>query len=629
MQFIVRDPEIPLEEIDLSGLPAAEQDARLRELTDAERSRRFDLTRPLLFRILVIRLGEERGDRLVVGRHLLLWDGWSAWLFLDQLFALYASGGDPSGLAAPGSYRDYLTWLEVQDTAVATAAWRTALAGLDEPTLLAAADQGLEPDIPESLDAFVPDEVGTRLRDLGRRHGLTLNTVLNAAWGLTLASATGRGDVVFGTTVAGRPSEVPEIENVIGMFLNTVPARIAYDPAEPVLTLLRRVQDERLAVMPYEYLGLGVLQAETGHRRLFDTLFVLRNSDTEERLAELSDRHGATAVANVDATHYPVNLVVTPGRSIQVTLTHRADVIARPQAQELLDRFTLLLDRLTHDLEAPVGRLDAQLPAEQAQLERERAEGRVPDPEDTIADLLAAQALATPDTTALVFGDQTLTYAELDARINRMARLLLARGAAPERVVALGLPRSLDMVVALFAVLRTGAAYLPLELDYPDDRLVAMLQDARPTLLLSNAAVSARLAAADTPAPSSTTRRWPPNWPPTRPTWSAGSSAWSIPRTSSTPPDPPAGPRVSSRPTAASPTCSSTTSGRSSNRPSPRRAGAACASRTPCRSPSTCPGKSCCGSSRAMRCTSATRSCGATPRPWSRTARPTASTSST
>ncbi|MDQ0772819.1 amino acid adenylation domain-containing protein/non-ribosomal peptide synthase protein (TIGR01720 family) [Streptomyces aurantiacus] len=499
VQFIVRDPEIPFEEVDLSGLPAAEQDARLREVTDAERSRRFDLTRPLLFRILVVRLGEERGDRLIVGRHLLLWDGWSAWLFLDQLFALYESGGDASGLVAPGSYRDYLTWLEVQDTAVATAAWRTALAGLDEPTLLAAADQGLEPDIPESLDAFLPDEVGERLRDLGRRHGLTLNTVLNAAWGLTLASATGRDDVVFGTTVAGRPSEVPEIENVIGMFLNTVPARIAYDPAEPVLGLLRRVQDERLAVMPYEYLGLGVLQAETGHRRLFDTLFVLRNSDTEERLAELSERHGATAVANVDATHYPVNLVVTPGRSIQVTLTHRADVVARDEARELLDRFTLLVARLTDDLEAPVGRLDAQLPAEKVRLERERAAGRVPDPEDTIADLLADRAAATPDTTALVFGDETLTYAELDARINRMARLLLDRGAAPERVVALGLPRSLDMVVALFAVLRTGAAYLPLELDYPDDRLVAMLQDARPTLLLSNTAVSARLAAAGTP----------------------------------------------------------------------------------------------------------------------------------
>ncbi|ACZ86404.1 non-ribosomal peptide synthase/polyketide synthase [Streptosporangium roseum] len=493
VQFIVADPEIPLEEVDLSGLPAAEQDARLRELMDAERTRRFDLARPLLFRMLLIRLGEDRGDRLVIGRHLLLWDGWSAWLFLDQLFALYETGGDGRELPRPGSYRDYLTWLEAQDTGVATRAWRAALGGLDEPTLLGSADRGLEPVIPESLEAVLPAGLGERLRETARGHGLTLNTVLNTAWGLVLASATGRTDVVFGTTVAGRPSEVPDVENVIGMFLNTVPARIAFAPAETVLDLLRRVQGERLALMPYEYLGLGVLQAETGHRQLFDTLFVLRNSDTEERLAELADRHGATAVANVDATHYPVNLIVTPGERIRVTLAHRPDVIARPRAQALLDRFTLLLERLTRDLDAPAGSLDPLLPAEHARLERERAASHVPAPRETIADLLAAQAARTPETTALVFGGQSLTYAGLDARINRLARLLLARGAAPEKVVALGLPRSIDMVVALFAVLRTGAAYLPLELDHPDDRLTMTLADARPALLLSTAAVSARL----------------------------------------------------------------------------------------------------------------------------------------
>ncbi|MEU0518088.1 non-ribosomal peptide synthase/polyketide synthase [Streptosporangium sp. NPDC006007] len=493
VQFIVGDPEAPLEEIDLSGLPAAGQDARLRELMDAERTRRFDLARPPLFRMLLIRLGEARGDRLVIGRHLLLWDGWSAWLFLDQLFALYETGGDGRELPRPGSYRDYLTWLEAQDTGIATRAWRAALGGLDEPTLLAAAGPGPEPVIPESLEALLPADLGERLRDTTRRHGLTLNTVLTTAWGLVLASATGSTDVVFGTTVAGRPSEVPDVENVIGMFLNTVPARIAFAPAEPVLDLLRRVQRERLALMPYEYLGLGVLQAESGHRQLFDTLFVLRNSDTEERLAELSGRHGATAVANVDATHYPVNLIVTPGERIRVTLAHRPDVIARPRAQALLDRFTLLLERLTHDLAAPAGSLDPLLPAEHAALERERAASRVPVPQETVADLLAAQAARTPEATALVFGGQSVTYADMDARVNRMARLLLARGAAPEKVVALGLPRSIDMVVALFAVLRTGAAYLPLELDHPDDRLTTTLADARPVLLLCTAAVSARL----------------------------------------------------------------------------------------------------------------------------------------
>lgn len=495
VQFIVRDPHIPLEEVDLSSLPAAEQDARLGALMDEERSRRFDLARPLLFRMLLVRLGDERGDRLVIGRHLILWDGWSAWLFLDQLFALYESGGDAAALARPGSYRNYLTWLEHQDDSRATAAWRSALDGLEEPTLLvpSAADRGLEPVIPEHLETVLAAEAGERLRETARSHGLTLNTVLNAAWGLALASATGRADVVFGTTVAGRPSEVPDVENVIGMFLNTVPARIAFDPRESVLDLLRRIQGERLELMPHEYLGLGVLQAETGHRRLFDTLFVLRNADTDERLAELRDRHGATAVANVDATHYPVNLVVTPGESVRVTLAYRPDLVDGPSARTLLERFTLLLDRLIADPSAPVGSLDALLPGEAATLAREDVAGREPVPHETVADMLAAQAGRTPDESALVFGEQVLTYAELDARCNRMARLLLAHGAGPETVVALGLPRSVDMVVALFAVLRTGAAYLPLELDHPADRLSLMLQDAKPLLLLTTEGVSRTL----------------------------------------------------------------------------------------------------------------------------------------
>ncbi|MFJ9247502.1 non-ribosomal peptide synthase/polyketide synthase [Streptomyces sp. NPDC101776] len=494
VQFIVEDPEIPLEEVDLSLLPAAEQDVLLRELTDAERDRRFDLSAPPLFRLLLLRLGAERGDRLVIGRHLILWDGWSAWLFLDELFALYESGGDANALSEPGSYRDYLTWLEEQDDSVATAAWRTALAGLDEPTLLApTATDGLEPVIPDQLDTRLSTELGDRLRELAPAHGLTLNTILNAAWGLTLASATGRADVVFGTTVAGRPSEVPDVGNIIGLFLNTVPTRIALNPAEPVLDLLRRIQGERLDLMPYEHLSLGVLQAETGHRKLFDTLFVLRNNDTEERLADLKTRHGATAVANVDATHYPANLVITPGREIAVTLTHRPDLVPTAHAQALIDRFALLVDRLTADLTAPVGSLDSLLPAEVESLRRESAASRVPDPEDTVADLLAAQAERTPDERALVFGERSMTYAELDAAVNRMARLLIDRGAGPEQVVALALPRSLDMVVALFAVLRTGAAYLPLELDHPADRLSLMLADASPLLLLSTTAVSATL----------------------------------------------------------------------------------------------------------------------------------------
>ncbi len=308
-----------------------------------------------------------------------------------------------------------------------------------------------------------------------------------------LAAATGRDDVVFGAAVAGRPTAVPEVESIIGMFLNTVPVRVSFDPREPVLDLLRRVQDERVALMPYEHLGLGELQRESGHRRLFDTLFVLRDAGGEERMAAFTRGNGIVDVTGVDATHYPLTLIVTQGARLRVTLSYRPDAFGPDEAAALLERYTAVLERLVDGLAERTGALDLLLPDERRSLGAEWEATRRPLPRATVAELLAEQAARTPQETALVFGAERLTYAELDARINRMARLLLARGAAPERVVALALPRSADMVVALFAVLQTGAAYLPLDLEYPAERLRFMLEDTAPACVVTTGAVAAAL----------------------------------------------------------------------------------------------------------------------------------------
>ncbi|GAA2015700.1 hypothetical protein GCM10009799_49830 [Nocardiopsis rhodophaea] len=500
VQFIATAPEVPLTEIDLSGLPENERAARLTDVMDHDRRERFDLARPPLCRLRLIRLADGR-DRLVITHHLVLWDGWSAWLFLEQLFTLYERAGDDTGLPVPGSYRDYLSWLERQDAAAAAAAWRGALAGLEEPTLVAPDDRGREPAIPADVDTWLSEELTERLREQARGNGLTLNTLLNAAWGLVLSSMLGRDDVVFGTAVAGRPVEVPDVESVIGMFLNTVPTRLTFDARESVLDLLRRAQSDRAALMPHEYVGLGDIQREAGHRKLFDTLFVLRNADGDERQEGLRRRHGITGVSNVDGTHFPLTLIVTPGeRRLRVTLAARPDLFDTDAATTVLSRFTTALENLAADLTAPLAAVDVLPAAERRALEQEWDSTRRPLPDDTVADMLAHQARRTPDATALVAGERALTYTELDAHVNRLARLLLARGAGPERVVALALPRSIEMVVALFAVLRTGAAYLPLDLDHPADRLTLMLEDTGPLCLLSTSTVAPRLAEADVPA---------------------------------------------------------------------------------------------------------------------------------
>ncbi|MGW4488941.1 non-ribosomal peptide synthase/polyketide synthase [Amycolatopsis sp. NPDC004368] len=485
VQFVTAGFPPPVTEVDLRELSEADRERRLAELMEHDRTTRFDLAAPPLFRITLVRLGADR-DRVVLNRHLLLWDGWSAWLFIEQLFAHY-EGGEP---AAGGSYVDYLDWLSRQDVGEATAAWRSALSGLSEPTLIGPDTQGLEPVTPVNLDAHLSPELTDRLRDEARRHGLTVNSVLNAAWALVLSTMVGRTDVVFGAAVAGRPAAVPDIETTIGLFLNTVPTRVRLVPDEPVLDLLRRIQSERMDLTPYEFMNLGVLQREAGHRVLFDTLFVLRGADGDERYAGLRHRHGITNLVNVDATHYPLTLVVTPGQAMRVTLSYRDDVVEAGEAAVLLGRFTGLVEQLVGDFTAPVGSLETLSPQRKTELAAVWAAAEHPMVPDTVADLLAAQAARTPDATALVFGERTLTYAQLDEAVNRMARLLLSLGAEPERVIALGLPRSIDMVVALFAVLRTGAAYLPLELDYPADRLALMLADAGPLCLVTTTAVA-------------------------------------------------------------------------------------------------------------------------------------------
>ncbi|MEU1729578.1 amino acid adenylation domain-containing protein [Streptosporangium sp. NPDC020145] len=500
VQFVPRTAELPLTEIDLTGLTGrpltgqearaegidlgfltdpAQRDAVARILTE-DRARRFDLTRPPLVRFTLVRLAPDH-HLLVMIHHHILWDGWSEGLFLRELFDLY-DGREPERVTP---YRDYLAWLSRQDTGAAFEAWKQALAGLAEPTLLAPTGGELTAVVPDAVLAELPDGFGPSLVAQARRHGLTLSTLLTAAWGMVLAGVTGRSDVVFGSTVSGRPAEIPGVESTIGLFLNTVPVRITLDADESLLDLLTRLQRGRSAVLAHEHLGLGEIQRAAGLGQLFDTLYVLRNfGDDEEERLRVTASYGIAEMDSVDGTHYPLTLVVTPDERLKVSLAYRPDVFDRPLAEAMLARFTRLLEQIAGDLTTPVGRLDPLGPDERRLVLQEWNATDHPLPDKTVARLLEEQAARTPGAVALVFGRERHTYAELNARANRIARMLVGRGAGPERIVGLALPRSADMVAALFAVLKTGAAYLPLDLDYPADRIEHMIDDAGPVCVL-------------------------------------------------------------------------------------------------------------------------------------------------
>ncbi|WP_372411626.1 amino acid adenylation domain-containing protein [Streptomyces luteireticuli] len=491
VQFVPDTVDVPVTEADLRALAPEAADAELRRLQDAEARTRFDLTAPPLLRLVSVLTPDGR-QHILVTNHTLLWDGWSSGLFLQELLAcchaLVTTGDLLPADEEPLAYRDFLAWLHAQDTAAGEEAWRTALSGVEEPTLIAPHARERASLLPEEHSTELTAELSARIAGWARTHGLTLNTVLSGVWGLLLAGLTGRQDVVFGTTVSGRPADLPGIDRTIGMFLNTVPVRVRLDRDETAAAFLTRLQAEQAALLPHHQLSLGAIQRTTGLGRLFDTLQVLRNTpvDQEER-DRVGEALGVEGVTDVDATHFPLIFTTNPGERLVLEWKFRPDAFDRATVEEHAGRLVSLLERITADV--PVRALDVLTQRERDVVLGEWADTWRELPDASVAELLAERAALTPEATALVDGDRVWSFAELDAQVNRLARLFLARGAGPDRVVALGLPRSLEMVAALFAVLRAGAAYLPLELDYPVDRLAFMVEETGPVVLVTHSSV--------------------------------------------------------------------------------------------------------------------------------------------
>ncbi|MFI6553989.1 non-ribosomal peptide synthase/polyketide synthase [Streptomyces griseus] len=499
VQVIRRKARMPWYEIDLGTEPEDGREAAFARILEADRGRRFDLAKAPLIRFLLVRLGPDR-CRLVVTNHHILLDGWSTPLFFSELFALYLSGGDDSALPRVTPYRDYLGWLAGQDRTAAEDAWRSALAGVDEPTLVAPVDAAADPVRPDRLPFELDETLTARLNAVARDHGVTLNTVVQTVWGLLLSSLTGRSDVVTGTTVSVRPPDLDGVRSMVGLLLNTLPLRIRTDPAEPVSALLARVQDEQAGLMPHQHLGLAEIQALAGAGTLFDTSVVFENYpvDPEAVNAPIGGLR-IRGVEGRDANHYPLGLTVAPGARILLKLDYRPDVFDGVLVERLAERLRQLFEAVADDPRLPVGRLALLTPAERGTALTRSAGPRRRVPDATLPELFAQQAARTPDAPAVAFEDTALTFAELDAQVTRLARLLLARGAGPERLVAVAVERSTELVVAVLAVAMTGAAYLPLDPEQPAERLEFMLGDAAPALLLATSATAGQLPATEVP----------------------------------------------------------------------------------------------------------------------------------
>ncbi|HKH47032.1 MAG TPA: amino acid adenylation domain-containing protein [Thermoanaerobaculia bacterium] len=501
MQVVLGDVDLKLRRESWRGLDGAGQEARLGEYLDADRESGFELSEPPLMRLALFELGAETWH-LVWSLHHLVVDGWSVGLLLKELFTCYAAlaAGREPALARARSYGDYIAWLQRQDAAEAEAFWRRSLAGLATPTLIAGGDGRGAAGFRQSQRQSVrlSQEATTALRELARRHRLTLNTLMQGAWALLLAQTNGGGEVVFGGTVAGRPGDLPGVDSIVGPFINTLPVRVEVDPERPLLPWLEELQERQSEARRYEHAPLYEIQTWSGlpaGTALFDNILVFESYPLDGSLAGLLPELSMSRLTVNEQTNYPLNLVVVPGPELSLEVLCDSRRIDAPAAVRLLERLTGALRAFAADPERRVGEVPLLLEGERHQLLLEWNDTAAGFPrEASLPALFAAVAAAMPEAPAVVEGEEVWSYGRLAEAARRQAGQLAALGVGPGARVGVAMERSADLVVAFLAILEAGAAYVPLDPGYPDERLLFLLEDTGAAVVLVHERTRERMA---------------------------------------------------------------------------------------------------------------------------------------
>jgi amino acid adenylation domain-containing protein len=495
LQVVHRQVTVPTTYHDwreLSPVQAAEQQ---RQLLAADRAAGMDLTTAPLLRVAIARLPNDEALLVWTSHHVLL-DGWSLAQVLGEVAEQYAAivEGRPAQLVARRPFRDYLHWLHAQDHGQAEQYWRAVLSGVESATPLPydrAPIEAHQAESSQSVPIELPMEESSRLRRVAKRNGLTVNTIVQGAWALLLSRYSGQRDVVFGTTVSGRPAELAGVEDMVGMFINTVPTRVEVPDGQAVVSWLRDLQTKQVQSRSFDFVSLTQLQTWSdlpGGINLFDSIVVFENYPIDEAAIAESGLQVRESQA-VDTTNFPLTLSAYLNERLGFNLAFDPDLFDAVTVERMVERLRLLLAGIVEGPDRPLGQLPWMSEAECDQVLVEWNDTDLDVPAVVFSEVLQAQVARTPGETALVFGDSVLSFAELNARANRLARHLVGLGVGPEQIVALALPRSVEMIVALVAVFKAGGVYLPVDPELPAQRIGFVVDDAAPVLVVTSTAV--------------------------------------------------------------------------------------------------------------------------------------------
>ncbi|MCM3007886.1 amino acid adenylation domain-containing protein [Bacillus subtilis] len=478
---------------DLRGMNLEEREEYIGSFMLANKSRGFNLEKDTLLRVALLQT-EDQTHCVVLSFHHILMDGWCIPIIMKEWLELYeALIEEKEAEHVMGTpYSRYIEWLSRQDKEAAANYWSEYLADYEEQIVIpySKSNEHEEEYHTETVSCKLDSILTSQLQQIANRNQVTMNTVIQTLWGVLLQKYNNSEDVVFGSIVSGRPEEIPGIESMIGLFINTVPVRVRSEEGMTFAQLMENMRESAIASKSYDTYPLYEIQAQTEQKQaLIDHIMVFENYPIKQEMDSDQSNETKLKVANFrgeEQTNYDFNFIVIPGNNIEVRFQYNANVYDRLNVKQIGNHLTHLMNQVVLNPDVLLERLSVTTEEETTKILTTFNDTKTEYPRDkTIQELFEEQAERTPDQIAVVYEGQQLTYGELNKQANQLARTLQTEGVEPDQLVGIMVERSLEMIVGILGILKAGGAYVPIDPDYPEERICYMLDDSGAKLLLS------------------------------------------------------------------------------------------------------------------------------------------------
>ncbi len=499
VQIVLKEIDIPIKQHDFSIIKdKVEKQRLLTDLKERDRATKFDLEKGPLFRVTLCKLSEENYE-IIISNHHIIYDGWSVGNIFKEFLEFYSSfnHGQKPQIETKPKFKEYLKWLgtSAQENEFDENYWKEYLDGFDQKTMLPLAKECKTDD--QRVKRFtyhVSPETKQQLEHYAKTEKITVGTILNTVWGILLQRYNNVEDVVFGTTVSGRSGSLSDIENMVGLFINTIPFRMKTTSAKKIADALQEINQTLQKRQNFENTPLPKIQSYSQippQESLFDSIVVIENYPLNQVFEKVNCGFDFQGYSTFEKCKYDLALEIILFDEIELNFLMQMGLYNEDVIGQLARRFESILDQIIHNHDITFAELEIVNAEERKRLLSDFNNSSSDYPKDqTLSQLFAEQVRRTPARVAVEYNDEQLTYIELNKKANQLARLLRNKGISNESIIGLMVERSIEMIIGIIGILKAGGAYMPIDPTYPEERITFMIEDSGTELLLIQKSLS-------------------------------------------------------------------------------------------------------------------------------------------